>query len=163
MFERERKLSVFNLALCERLLADVSEEEFAKQPAAGMNPPRWIVGHLAVSSDGGARLLGGEKRLPDDWHLAFSAGSKPVDESGPKPAKEELLRALREAHERLLAAVDAADSALFDQPHGVKFENVERFFPTRGDLLAFLMSDHEAFHLGQLSAWRRASGRPPLF
>ena len=163
MFERERKLYAFNLAFCERLLADVSEEEFSEQPAPGMNPPRWIVGHLAVSSDGGARLLGGATRLPGDWHAAFSAGSKPVDEAGPKPTKEELLRAIRETHERLLSTLDAADPASLDQPHGVKFESVERFFPTRGDLLAFLMSGHEAFHLGQLSAWRRARGRAPLF
>jgi len=34
--------------------------------------------------------------------------------------------------------------------------------PTRGDLLAHILTTHEATHLGQLSAWRRQLGFPPV-
>jgi hypothetical protein len=36
-------------------------------------------------------------------------------------------------------------------------------FPTAGDLLAHLLTSHEATHVGHLSACRRGRGMPPLF
>jgi hypothetical protein len=33
---------------------------------------------------------------------------------------------------------------------------------TQGDILSHLMTTHFATHVGQLSVWRRAHGKPPL-
>jgi len=32
-----------------------------------------------------------------------------------------------------------------------------------GSILGYLLVHHEGYHLGQLSAWRRAQGKPELF
>jgi hypothetical protein len=163
MFDRERLTYRATLHLLERLMDDVGDEELSAQPLPGMNPPRWILGHLAVTTDSCLQLLGCEPVLPNPWHQAFSPGSENNDEHGPRPTKRELLEALHAGHERVLAALGETDESHLSQPHGVAFASLDKGFPTRGDLLAFLMSGHEAFHIGQLSAWRRASGRAPLF
>lgn len=163
MFDRERRLFTFNLQLIERLTADIADDELSQQPAAGMNPPRWLLAHLVIATDYCLQLLGRERAAPPEWHTAFGPGSKPMSSVGPQPAKAELLAALRAGHDRVLAALDSIDPSLLDQPHGVQFESLQKAFPTRGDFLAQMMSNHESLHIGQLSAWRRASGRPPLF
>jgi uncharacterized damage-inducible protein DinB len=163
MLDRERRLFQFNLGLVERLTEDVADDELAKQPLPGMNPPRWLLAHLAIATDYCLQLIGKERALPADWHAAFGPGSKPDADAGPQPTKAELLAALRQGHERLLAAIDSIDESLLAQPHGIQFESLQKAFPTRGDFLAQMMSNHESLHIGQLSAWRRATGRPPLF
>jgi DinB superfamily len=163
MFERERKVCPFVLGTLEKLMEDVSDEELSRQPLPGMNPPRWIVAHLAVVADACLQLLGRQPVLPAEWHQSFSPGSKHGGEGGPQPSKAELLSAVRSAHERLFAAIDEADESLLERPHGLTFASLDRAFPTRADLLANLMTAHAALHTGQLSAWRRATGRPALF
>ncbi|MGC1274664.1 MAG: DinB family protein [Planctomycetaceae bacterium] len=163
MFDRERLVYRATLDLVERLIDDVTNDELSKHPLPGMNPPRWILGHLAVSTDSGLRVLRQEPALSPEWRQAFGPGSENDVENGLRPTKDVLLTALRGGHERVLAALDDADEAVLAQPHGITFASLDRGFPTRGDLLAFLMGGHEAFHIGQLSAWRRASGRSPLF
>lgn len=163
MFDRERVVYRATLDLLERLMDDVTGDELSKHPLPGMNPPRWILGHLAVSADFGLQLLGREPVLPPEWHHAFGPGSDNEAADGPRPTKDELLSAVRDGHQRLLAALEEADESQLAQPHGIAFAGLDKGFPTRGDLLAFLMGGHEAFHIGQLSAWRRASGRSPLF
>lgn len=163
MFDRERVVYRATLDLLERLMDDVTNDELSKHPLPGMNPPRWILGHLAVSTDYGLRMLGQEPVVEPEWHKGFGPGSNNDDAGDLRPTKDELLTALRAGHDRVLAALDNADETALSQPHGITFASLDRGFPTRGDLLAFLMGGHEAFHIGQLSAWRRASGRSPLF
>lgn len=163
MFDRERKLFTFNVGLIERLMDDVSDDELSSQPVSGMNPPRWLLAHLVIATDYCLQLLGKDHAAPEEWHTAFGPGSKAADPDGPRPTKAELLAALKAGHDRVLAALDAIDPSLLEQPHGVPSEALRRAFPTRGDFLAQMMSNHESLHIGQLSAWRRASGRTPLF
>jgi hypothetical protein len=46
------------------------------------------------------------------------------------------------------------------EPHTLELRFLKGPLPTVGDLLAHLMTTHEAAHLGQLSAWRRLLGLP---
>lgn len=163
MFDRERRLFTFNLGLIERLTADIGDGELSSQPVAGMNPPRWLLAHLVIGTDYCLQLLGKEREAPPEWHAAFGPGSKAVASDGPQPTKADLLAALRAGHDRVLAALDSIDPSFLDRPHGVQSESLQKAFPTRGDFLAQMMSNHESLHIGQLSAWRRASGRAPLF
>ena len=48
------------------------------------------------------------------------------------------------------------DPATFAEPH--PDEGTRQYFPTRGDMITFLMTAHEMEHLGQVVAWRRAAG-----
>lgn len=153
----------FNLAYCERLAGDITSEQMTAQPSPGVNPPAWLLGHLAICTDFGLQLLGKPNRLPAEWHQEFGPGSKPLSETHPYPEKDELLIALREGHAAVAAALAEADVSVLAEPNPLPFEFLQQTLPTKGDLLAHLMATHEASHLGHLSNWRRQMGLPPLF
>ncbi|MEM6799353.1 MAG: DinB family protein [Planctomycetota bacterium] len=155
------RLYAFTLSFCESLMADVTDEELRHQPAPGVNTPAWILGHLAICTDFALTLLGQPKRLPDDWHVAFARGSDPASTEGPAPSRDQLLTALREGHAAVSEVLPAADEAALAEPNPLVI--LAKAFPTKADLLAHLLTTHEAMHLGQLSSWRRQMGRPPLF
>jgi hypothetical protein len=160
MFERECKLYAFVLNYARLLSADIDEARMAEQPAAGMNHPAWILGHLAICTDYAAKVLGLEKQCPDQWHKQFGPGSTPTSDRSAYPSKAELLAALAAGHERIAAAALNADPKRMASPHKVDIAFVKVWMPTLGDLLAHLMTTHPASHLGQLSAWRRTMGLP---
>ena len=87
-------------------------------------------------------------------------GAKPLVDRSKYPAKAELLKALEEAHIRLADAVSKATPEALAEPAP---ERMRARFPTVGHTILALMTSHEASHLGQLSAWRRALGMPSVF
>ena len=157
-------LYAFTLAVCERLMADIRQEEMERQPAKGVNPPAWILGHLAICTDFALKLLGQPTLLPASWHEEFGPGSSPLPEKHPYPSRDELLSALAAGHAAVVAALPSADAKVLAGPNPlVSLPFVVQTLPTVGDLLAHLISTHEAAHLGHLSNWRRQTGRAPLF
>ncbi|MEM9185282.1 MAG: DinB family protein [Planctomycetota bacterium] len=154
-------LYAFTLSVAESLMRDVTDEELSHQPAAGVNTPAWILGHLAICTDSALTLLGEPRRLPDDWHNGFGRGSDPSSPDLPEVTKQELMTALREGHAAVAAALPGADPAALAAPNPLSI--LARALPTKRDLLAHLLTTHEAMHLGHLSNWRRQMGRPPLF
>jgi uncharacterized damage-inducible protein DinB len=44
----------------------------------------------------------------------------------------------------------------------IPLERWKQRFPLIADAVVHLMIDHESTHLGQVSAWRRAGGRPSV-
>lgn len=157
-------LYAFTLALCERLMADITQEEMEHQPAAGVNPPAWILGHLAICTDYALQFLGKPLRLPESWHAEFGPATSPLPKKHPYPGREELLTALRTGHAAVVAALPLADPKVLAGPNPlVSMPFVMQTLPTIGDLLAHLISTHEAAHVGHLSNWRRQMGRAPLF
>lgn len=153
----------FNLAYCERLAADITSEQMTEQPSADVNPPAWLLGHLAICTDFALKTLGRPNRLPQEWHEEFGPGSKPLSQQHAYPDKDELLIALREGHAAVAAALAEVDLTVLAEPNPLPFEFLKRHLPTKGDLLAHLMATHEAAHLGHLSNWRRQMGLAPLF
>lgn len=153
----------FTLAACERLMADIAPAEMERQPTPGVNPPAWILGHLAICTDFALQLLGQPMRLPRAWHEEFGPGSSPLPEKHAYPSRDELLTALREGHAAVATALAAADEKALAGPNPLAMPFLQQTLPTAGDLLAHLLSTHEAAHLGHLSNWRRQMGRPPLF
>jgi hypothetical protein len=118
MFEREITLYAFNLAHLKALAADLPEEQLDLQPAPGLKPARWVLGHLAVATDLAARCLGLESACPAEWHTAFGPGSQP-GAPGVRPTKEELLAALEAGHARVSEAARTADPERMNQRHKV--------------------------------------------
>ncbi|TWT42950.1 DinB family protein [Botrimarina hoheduenensis] len=152
----------FTLAMAESLMIDISEEEMAHQPAPGVNPPAWIIGHLAVVNEMALALMGHEKRLPAAWTIEFGPGSQPLPQQMEAyPPRAELLTALRETHAAVCLAVQDKDLGAMSAANPIT--PLAKSLPTQGDLLAHILTTHPASHLGHLSNWRRQRGRAPLF
>lgn len=162
MLDNELAIFAFNLQYCQNLAREIPDEKLSDPIAPGMNPPRWILGHLAIATDFAAGCLGLPKACPVEWHREFGPGSTP-DESPPtRLLKSDLLNAITAGHDRVAAAAPLADPAAMAKPHGAAILK-DTPINTVGELLAHLMTSHFATHLGQLSVWRRAKGLPPLF
>jgi hypothetical protein len=157
MLALELTLYTFNLNYARSLASDIPESRFVEQPTPGGNTPLWIFGHLTISTDYALMLLGQPMATPKEWHRLFGPGSSPVP-TGPVPTKTELLATYEAGHARVAAAVPGATPEALSQPHTVEMDVLKRLLPTKGQLLAHLLTTHEAMHLGQLSAWRRQIG-----
>ena len=162
MLELVRPTFDINIMYSRKLAEDVPEEQMCAQPVAGvvMNHAAFILGHLAWAADNGARLLGHASSLPPGWNTLFNTGAKPLDDRARYPTKEELLSTLDKVHQRLAEVVGQATTEALAQPAP---EQMRRAFPSLGHMLLGLMTGHQASHLGQLSAWRRAIGLPSVF
>jgi len=161
VLERELTLFVFNRNYLRVLAADLDEAALNVAPFEGANPPAWILGHLAVSTDFAARLLGQQRACPRDWHVKFAPGSKPADLQPPLPTKSELVEAIENGCRRVIDAVPGASADVLSQPHAIELLK-STVLKTNGDVLAHLMCTHFSFHLAQLSACRRKSGKGPI-
>lgn len=160
MFEHARKLYAFQLGYLRLLVGDLDDARLAEQPVAGMNHAAWLLGHLAISTDFALAMLGREKACPETWHSTFAPGSTVRADRAAYPSRTVLLDALTRGHEAVDRAVTEAPPEVFDRPHPLEIAFLKRSLPTVGDLVAHLMTTHEATHIGQLSAWRRALGMP---
>lgn len=162
MFEQECKLYAFNLGYLKRILDTVDDERLQDPLGADSNPPLWILGHLACATDYAAGQLGLPRACPKAWHQAFKPGSSSKVDLDPRPSKVELLAAIEAGHARVAAAAVDADPEAMAKPHGLAILEGTPL-KTIGDLVAHLMSTHEAGHIGQLALWRRAKGAAHLF
>ena len=149
----------FNLRVARAMVDDLTPEQMVEQPHGVVNHPAWSLGHLVMTADGLAGLLGLDPEAPEGWATVFATGGIPAGDPSLFPAKRELLDALASQHERVGAAVERADPAWFATPN--PDERRRRRFPTVGDVAVFLMTSHEMLHLGQIAAWRRAMGLGP--
>lgn len=151
----------FNLMYARKLTADIKPEQACAQPHGVPNHAAWVIGHLAASCDFAGSFLGLAPASPKEWGTLFGNKSKPVADASKYPPLPELIAALEQGHARLVKAAKAAPASVFAGP--CKVEGFNKMFPTVGDALAFILTGHEAMHLGQLSAWRRALGLPSVF
>jgi hypothetical protein len=150
------------LDLAQRLVADIPCARFAEIPHEGAKNPAWILSHLTIASGMGADYLGDSAGdlagVPMEWVPLCMPGSEPKAERGLYATKDEIMGHLQRVHgllaERFMAAGDDRLAQEFPNP------DYRSAFPTLGDAAYYLMAFHEPWHLGQLSAWRRASGLP---
>jgi hypothetical protein len=154
----------FNFARIKLLTADLDDAQFTVQPLPGMNHPAWILGHLTIGREWVKDLLKLPPRAGWDgpaWMAKFDRGSQIVLQRDRYPSKEALLAALAETHREIETAVLPMTDA--DLAREMPVERIRSLFPRVGDMIVGLMTAHESFHMGQLSAWRRARGMMPLF
>ena len=162
MFENESKVYHFMLGYIEQVVDDLTDDMMDKPPAPGVNPPVWILGHLAIASDWGLMSLGRPPLCPQLWRNQFAPGSDPAKIAKPHPTNAELLSAIRRGHEALIAGVRTADADAMAKPHAIAFLRGSPI-KTVGDSMTLVMTAHEAGHIGQLSLCRRLRGKPHLF
>ena len=150
-----------SLAFMRNLVADLSDDEMVLQPPGVPNHAVWTLGHVIHSCQAIAGELGVAPWLPNDWESRFGYGSSP-DAAPVSPGwrKAALLASLADAGDRLRAVLLAIDERRLGDP--LPDENARETLPTLGDALLQVVSAHTAFHAGQLAAWRRAIGRPPV-
>lgn len=148
------------LGFLHRLLADVPDDWFARQPPGAVNHPAWVIGHLTSS----CQAIGGEIGLPpwldDDWQTRFGTGSTPTDRRHEYPTKAELLATLDDARQRVAARLRRLGESALGQP--LPDERYREIFPTLGHAVLHILAAHSAVHVGQLTVWRRAVGLPPM-
>ena len=152
----ETVLHSFNYSLdyLSELLSDVCECSMVRQAPGVPNHPAWTLGHLVFVSQMIGGVAGLEPWLEDEWANAFGPGSTPVAEALSYPPKEALMSFLNEARSKLTAAVENLDNDTLDRPFpDPSYKDV---FPTIRHALTQVMVAHTAFHVGQISAWRRA-------
>ena len=167
MFDTHRVLYRMLLDYFERLTADLTDDHLTAVPAGNVTPPAWLLGHVALAPAYTLGLLGREADagfLRDGWAENFGPGTAPLEyaDGFDPPTLAELRTAIRTGHGRVEAAMDAADFGALglDGPNPLEF--LRRHLPTKRDLLAHLLTTHDAIHAGQLSAWRRAAGLPAV-
>jgi uncharacterized damage-inducible protein DinB len=148
------------LAFMQDVVADLSDEDMVLQPPGVPNHAAWTLGHVIHSCQAMAGELGVQPWLPSDWELRFGYGSSPSPVASPQSSKQVLLAALAEAGHRLQTALLGVDEKTLAQP--LPDETSHEILPTIGHALLQVVAAHMAFHAGQLAAWRRAIGRPPV-
>jgi len=153
----------FNLAYAQELVKDVSEEEMTFCPSVGLeNHPAFTLGHLVMAAALTVKYLGGTFYVPEGWEAVFMRKGPgdpryPDRDSSKYPSKVALLEELEKQHEEVKNLLNSADiQVLSEQPKEWRFSN---FMPTLLDSTLFMCINHEAMHLGQLAAWRRAVGK----
>jgi hypothetical protein len=160
MLDSAIRINKFLLQYCRMMVADLADERLAEQPAAGMNHPAWILGHLTFSAERGSELLGVDKAAASLMTL-YGPGSKPSASRGDYPSKDELLHGVEQSFERLRQRIAQATPEQLAKP--TTNPRMKEALPTIQDVVAFLLTGHLGTHLGQLSSWRRTIGLPPLF
>jgi hypothetical protein len=161
MLDNAIQVNLFLMQHCQTLVKDIADERLAEQPHAGVNHPAWILGHLAWAADGALAMLGAQKLLPDEWNTLFASGSKPSASRGTYPSKGELLQAVEEGYRQSRLKATAASPEQLSRP--TTHPRAKEMLPTFQEMVTFLLTGHVGVHLGQLSAWRRMLGLPPMF
>lgn len=153
----------FHLEYARALVADLSEEQMTYTPAAGLdNHPAWTLGHLISGSAGLIEDMGGTFDMPEGWKELFLRKGpgdprKPDPDTTKYPSKKALLDALDEKHMFVKEGMNILSEEELNTDFTWRFR---MYMPTLMDLIIFTCITHEAMHLSQLAAWRRAMGLP---
>ncbi len=155
-------------AYARELVADLDEAQMDASGGVGLeNTPRFTLGHLCTGcamtrrvfeAPGADRASGLD--VPEVYVELFQRKG-PADRRTPEasvgaPSRDELVDELIRQHGLLEESVRGAPDALLAEHCPWKLGHL---LPTNADLVMFACS-HEALHLGQLAAWRRAMGLP---
>jgi len=144
------------ISLTEPIFAGLDDSHRALEPQPGTKTAGWLIGHLAVSGDFARTLLERPALCPIEWRELFNPGSRPSDDPSDYPSMTALVDTFGSVYTDLLGAARETDPSLLDAAN--PFGPAQPHFPTTGDFVAYLISSHLAYHLGQLVAWRAAAG-----
>ncbi len=141
------------VALC----AGIHDDQLTAQPPGAPNHPAWTLGHLFLLDAYIADLLTPEEspRLDQRWADAYGPASVPRAENPDNQTRADYLARLDTVRAAVIGAVAGLDDDGLCAPLPDASRRDE--FPTVAHLLQYALW-HEAFHAGQLSAWRKAMG-----
>jgi hypothetical protein len=145
-----------HLAMADRLFARLDDSHRALEPQPGLKTAGWLIGHLAVTGDFARRLCGVSALCPREWRAAFNPGTQPVRDATAYPPMRTLCETFRAVYGDLSTRALSVEQDRLAQPN--PYEPARADFPTAGDFVAYLLSSHLAYHLGQLVTWCAAAG-----
>ena len=152
--------TIATIAYAKQILADIDDGSMCQQPM-GLNHPAWLMLHLATAADYASTLLGGTGVCPAGWNALADTKKPQTQTRSDYPSKAELLSTFEAAFRHAADLYEKKSDDELGKPQKLGFFETE--LPTVGDMAGFLLVAHTNLHLGQLSAWRRATGKAPLF
>ena len=161
-FEMKTVLHSFTYSLhyLAEQVADLSDADMVILPGGTTNHPAWTIGHITFVLEMIGSVIGVPTSLPESWAKRFGPGSVPEAEVDLYEHKEVALEMLDEGRSRVVAAVSNLSEARLDEPF--PDESYRDVFPTVRHALTQVLIGHTAFHVGQISVWRRAMGLPSI-
>lgn len=151
--------SRYLMAQAESILSGLDDTHLALEPRPGTKTAGWLIGHLAVTGDFGRRLCRRTPICPVEWRAVYNPGTHPPNDTSAYPSLVVLCDAFRAVYADLgVAALEVEPEALTAVN---PFAPSRAGFPTAGEFVAYLLTGHLAYHLGQLVAWRAAAGLYP--
>lgn len=135
----------------DQILKDISEADSIARGQDQMNPIKWLVGHLCVSSRFIVTGLGKEMQLPagDTYSKMFEWGSVVADDPAVYPPLADVKERFNRAFEAVMKVMGETSEADLDKER----EFAPGWKATTGQFLMF-MGLHQAYHVGQMAAVR---------
>ena len=153
----------FNLKYAHQLVDDVDDEMMTFSPGPGLeNHPAFTLGHLISAAALTSKYLGGPYNFDPEWEELFRRKGpgdprRPSPEVERYPSRSVLLNELTAQHKLVVSLLKDLDESRWEEVAKWRFDS---YMPTLGGVLHFMCVTHEAMHLSQLAAWRRAVGLP---
>lgn len=141
--------------LFNNVLDGITEDEADHRIGDNVNPMKWIAGHLTSMRYGLGQLA--QLDEADPYHELFSHGQS-FQELDDYPLMEKIKENWNRISDRLSAGLRQLPEEALASPAPA---NVPVPDKSLGGMLTFLMH-HEAYHLGQLSLYRRLHGKPAM-
>lgn len=145
-----------------KLVADVADDQMVRQPAPGTNHPAWVLGHLLLVEHNFLKTVSGGQgpSLDASWNDIYGMKSTPVADQSKYQPKSFYIEKLAELRTKILTRLKEMTDGDLAQPHPDPTRR-ERF-PTILHAVLLYGTWHEAYHAGQLGAWRRVQGLPAV-
>ena len=148
--------AMFTEKLMHMICDDIDESKFADRFGTTINHPAFVLGHLAYYFGVCIQLLGGEVVFEEHEDSVYSHGVDCIEDASTYLDKAGSITRYKTRLEEALAFIASCDAEVFNcSTDGTPFKGR---METLGQVAAFMLSGHPAFHIGQLSAWRRVAG-----
>ena len=148
--------ALFTEKLMLMICNDIDESKFADRIGTTINHPAFVLGHLAYYFGVCIQLLGGEVVFQEQEDSVYGHGADCQEDASIYLEKAAAIARYKTRLDEALAFVASCDAEVFDRStDGTPFEGR---MDTLGLVAAFMLLGHPAFHIGQLSAWRRIAG-----
>jgi hypothetical protein len=142
-------------------LGDLTDADLLVRPVPGANHIAWQLGHLIEGENGiiGAVCPGAMPPLSDGFKGKYTKETAASDDPKAFLTKAEYLKAYKQQHEAVLAALAKVDPAELDKPAP---ESIRSYAPTVAAAFS-LIGSHAVMHAAQWAVIRRKLGKPPIF
>lgn len=150
----------YSLDYLREQVADVPPADMVAQPRGLVNHPAWTIGHLTFTCEMLGGAIGLAPWLAESWTQRYGSGSVPAADIDRYEPKDRALAMLMDARDRIAAAVAGCSEAQLNAPFpDPAYRDV---FPSIRHALVQVLIGHTAFHVGQVSQWRKAMGLGPM-